>query len=186
LAATQLVEIGLFPCAPYRPTLAVDINVLDFARLLFLNISPNVTAWCKATEAFLMARSHKINYSDNLRKRFGYALLWYTHLHNAVTKHVDRVLALARRPRRGVRTHATPPRGSPSLDSSEPPSSPTPHAPPSSSRLGRRGRRARAPATGSPTPNRDGPPPRGSPLDHAAPVDAPTDYLRSRCPACFG
>ena len=63
LAATQLVEIGLFPCAPYRPTLAVDINVLDFARLLFLNISPNVTAWCKATEAFLMARSHKINYS---------------------------------------------------------------------------------------------------------------------------
>ncbi|KAL1711496.1 hypothetical protein EV715DRAFT_215239, partial [Schizophyllum commune] len=81
-AARQLVEVGLFPCAPYRPTLAVDMNVLDFARLLFLNISPNVTAWCKATEAFLLAGSHKLNYSDNLRKRFGYALLWFTHLHD--------------------------------------------------------------------------------------------------------
>ncbi|KAI5891122.1 hypothetical protein GGG16DRAFT_27085, partial [Schizophyllum commune] len=81
-AARQLVEVGLFPCAPQRPSLAVDMNVLDFARLLFLNISPNVTAWCKATEAFLLARSHKLNYSDNLRKRFGAALLWYTYLYD--------------------------------------------------------------------------------------------------------
>ncbi|KAL1749989.1 hypothetical protein FB107DRAFT_224629, partial [Schizophyllum commune] len=81
-AARQLIAVGLFPCAPQRPTLAVDINVLDFARLLFLHISPNVTAWCKATEAFLLARSHKLNYSNNLRKRFGYALLWFTHLHD--------------------------------------------------------------------------------------------------------
>ncbi|TRM61199.1 hypothetical protein BD626DRAFT_406076, partial [Schizophyllum amplum] len=79
-AARQLVEIGLFPCAPHRPTLAVDLNVLDFVRLLFLHVSPNVTAWCKATELFLMARGHTLNYSDNLRKRFGYALLWYTCL----------------------------------------------------------------------------------------------------------
>ena len=62
-AAVQLVEIGLFPCAPYRPTLAVDINVLDFVRTLFFNISPNVTAWCKTMEAFLMARGHKLAYS---------------------------------------------------------------------------------------------------------------------------
>ncbi|KAL1754973.1 hypothetical protein FB107DRAFT_214464, partial [Schizophyllum commune] len=81
-AARQLVAVGLFPCAPYKPSLAVDINVLDFARLLFLQISPNVTAWCKATEAFLLARFHKLNYSDNLRKRFGYALLWFTYLHD--------------------------------------------------------------------------------------------------------
>ncbi|TRM57186.1 hypothetical protein BD626DRAFT_355265, partial [Schizophyllum amplum] len=71
----------LFPCAPHRPTLAVDINILDFTRLLFLNISPNVTAWCKATEVFLLTRQHKLNYTDNLRKRFAYALQWYTHLH---------------------------------------------------------------------------------------------------------
>ncbi|KAL1685254.1 hypothetical protein GGG16DRAFT_33493, partial [Schizophyllum commune] len=81
-AARQLVEVGLFPCAPYRPSLAVDINLLDFVRILFLNISPNVTAWCKATEAFLLARSYKLNYSDNLRKRFGYALLWFTYIHD--------------------------------------------------------------------------------------------------------
>ncbi|KAJ3991360.1 hypothetical protein F5050DRAFT_1536778, partial [Lentinula boryana] len=29
-AAVQLVEQGLFPCAPVHPTLAVDIHVLDF------------------------------------------------------------------------------------------------------------------------------------------------------------
>ncbi|KAL1743158.1 hypothetical protein HDZ31DRAFT_41608, partial [Schizophyllum fasciatum] len=81
-AATQLVEVGLFPCAPYRPSLAIEINFLDFARILFLQISPNVTAWCKATEAFLIARSHKLQYTDSLRKRFGYALLWFTYLHD--------------------------------------------------------------------------------------------------------
>ncbi|TRM60691.1 hypothetical protein BD626DRAFT_362079, partial [Schizophyllum amplum] len=81
-AARQLVEIGLFPCAPYRPLLAVEIDVLDFARLLFLNVAPNVTAWCRATESFLLARGHKLNYSDNLRRRFGSALLWYSHLYD--------------------------------------------------------------------------------------------------------
>ncbi|TRM60912.1 hypothetical protein BD626DRAFT_357215, partial [Schizophyllum amplum] len=81
-AGRQLMEIGLFPCAPYRPSLAVDLNVLDFARLVFLNVAPNVTAWCRAMEAFLLVRGHKLNYSDNLRRRFGSALLWYTQLYN--------------------------------------------------------------------------------------------------------
>ncbi|KAL1697862.1 hypothetical protein EV121DRAFT_274803, partial [Schizophyllum commune] len=63
-AAVQLVEIGLFPCAPYRPNLAVDINVLDFVRILFVNISPNVRAWCKASEEFLLSRNQKLNYSE--------------------------------------------------------------------------------------------------------------------------
>ncbi|KAL1741674.1 hypothetical protein HDZ31DRAFT_44915, partial [Schizophyllum fasciatum] len=81
LAAVQLLQIGLFPCAPFRPNLAVDVNMLDFVRILFLHISPNVRAWCKASEAFLLARSHKLNYSDNMRKRFGNALLWFSQLH---------------------------------------------------------------------------------------------------------
>ncbi|KAL1685030.1 hypothetical protein GGG16DRAFT_129651 [Schizophyllum commune] len=91
-----LVEIGLFPCAPYRPNLAVDINVLDFVRILFVNISPNVRAWCKASEEFLLSRNQKLNYSDNMRKRFGAALLWYTHLYAQITKRVDRFLDIAR------------------------------------------------------------------------------------------
>ncbi|KAI5887798.1 uncharacterized protein SCHCODRAFT_02470849, partial [Schizophyllum commune H4-8] len=59
-AATQLVRGGLFPCAPYRPNLAVDIGLLEFVRVLFLHISPNVKAWCKASEIYLLGRGHKI------------------------------------------------------------------------------------------------------------------------------
>ena len=31
----RLLSLGLFPCAPTAPTLAVDLNVLDFACELF-------------------------------------------------------------------------------------------------------------------------------------------------------
>ncbi|KAJ3748154.1 hypothetical protein EV360DRAFT_57113 [Lentinula raphanica] len=52
-AAVQLVEQGLFPCAPIHPTLAVDIHVLDFVTKLFLRIAPNNTAWVDAISDFL-------------------------------------------------------------------------------------------------------------------------------------
>ncbi|KAF8867481.1 hypothetical protein CPB84DRAFT_1757328 [Gymnopilus junonius] len=43
---------GLFPCAPTEPSLAVDLNVLDFAKELFVNAAPNITAWCKTLKDF--------------------------------------------------------------------------------------------------------------------------------------
>ncbi|KAL1738947.1 hypothetical protein HDZ31DRAFT_50191 [Schizophyllum fasciatum] len=179
-ASTQLVEVGLFPCAPYRPSLAVDINLLDFARLLFLQISPNVTAWCKALEAFLIARSHKIQYSDNLRKRFGYALLWFTQLHDMVQERVDRFIT-------GVLDGASATLISDDSDEeqarSDPPSSPVagPSPLPSPAAGQRRKRPQNSDGDGrgddhDPT-NEDG---------RAHPLDRPSAYLRSRCPACFG
>lgn len=56
----QLLERGLFPCAPSQPTLAVDLNVLDFARELFVNAAPNTTAWCETLEGFLSSRNFKL------------------------------------------------------------------------------------------------------------------------------
>ena len=58
--ALQLLECGLFPCAPSEPTLAVDLNVLDFARELFVNAAPNTTAWCDTLEGFLGSRKYKL------------------------------------------------------------------------------------------------------------------------------
>jgi len=55
--AVQLLNVGLFPCAPKRPSLAVDIDLLDFARLLFLNIAPNTTGFTRAVDDFLVDRS---------------------------------------------------------------------------------------------------------------------------------
>lgn len=47
------MRLGLFACAPVAPTLAVDIEVLQFCRRTFFQLPPNVTGWCEATEAFL-------------------------------------------------------------------------------------------------------------------------------------
>ncbi|KAJ7607705.1 hypothetical protein FB45DRAFT_717087, partial [Roridomyces roridus] len=52
-AADQLLEVGLFPCAPVRLSVAVDVRVLDMVRRLFLRVAPNNTAYTEAYEEFL-------------------------------------------------------------------------------------------------------------------------------------
>lgn len=55
----QLLAEGLFPCAPTAPTLAVDLKLLEFARLQFLTMVPNLTGWCEAMELHLKGLSFK-------------------------------------------------------------------------------------------------------------------------------
>ena len=87
----QLINLGLFPSAPLLPTLAVDLQVLDFVRELFVNAAPNVTAWCNTLESFLSARSFKLItwvfsllisdcFQNSLQGRFTNALHWYSVL----------------------------------------------------------------------------------------------------------
>ncbi|KDR66151.1 hypothetical protein GALMADRAFT_44200, partial [Galerina marginata CBS 339.88] len=78
--ALQLLSLGLFPCAPTRPTLAVDLGMLEFVRNLSMNAAPNTTAWCETLESFLSARQFKLTTRDTLRKRFSSALQWYATL----------------------------------------------------------------------------------------------------------
>lgn len=59
--ALQLLSRGLFPCAPNLPTLAVDLQMLDFVHDLFVNSAPNLTAWCNTLEGFLNARKFKLS-----------------------------------------------------------------------------------------------------------------------------
>ncbi len=58
--ALQLLLMGLFPCAPLLPSLAVDLQMLDFAQGLFRNAAPNTTAWCETLEGFLGTRNFKL------------------------------------------------------------------------------------------------------------------------------
>ncbi|KAJ7878311.1 hypothetical protein B0H14DRAFT_2342018, partial [Mycena olivaceomarginata] len=52
-AAVQLMRLGAFGCAPMLPSLAVDLRVLEFAMNLFLQISPNNTAFSLTLERVL-------------------------------------------------------------------------------------------------------------------------------------
>jgi len=59
-ASQQLLLRGLFPCAPTFPSLAVDINMLQFVKELFARMPPKNTAWSNTLEAFLVARKYKL------------------------------------------------------------------------------------------------------------------------------
>ena len=55
------MRLGFFPCAPIRPTLAVDINFLQFISFGFLNMAPNITGWVNTIEEFLCVRGYVFN-----------------------------------------------------------------------------------------------------------------------------
>lgn len=56
--ALALLQDGLFPYAPIRPSFAFDINHLLFVSTLFLNLCPNITAWCSTLACRLKARGY--------------------------------------------------------------------------------------------------------------------------------
>lgn len=50
--------MGYFPCAPVRPTLAVDIALLEFVSLNFSYLAPNVTGWAETLQTFWRTRGY--------------------------------------------------------------------------------------------------------------------------------
>src|SRR5258707_6072723 len=73
--AEQLVQHGLFPCAPLRPTLVVDIFMLEWAITLFLHMALNVHAWTMTTEIMLKQEGYAFDTSDSLHCHFNNALM---------------------------------------------------------------------------------------------------------------
>lgn len=189
-AAAQLLQRGCFPSAPLAPTLAVDLKVLDFVRRLFLNVAPNTTAWCKTVEAFLTSQGYHLRTEDSLRKRFGNALQWFISLQHATTKHVDTILHCVRCISKNLddgKDSSAPipidpmsisePIGD--LSSTEAGDSPSlllAHAPSSH-------KRARIDEV---EPDGDAENKPSNPFPDPPPRVRPSDYLRSRCPLCFG
>ncbi|KAH7902838.1 hypothetical protein BJ138DRAFT_1121031 [Hygrophoropsis aurantiaca] len=57
--------------------------------MLFVRMTPNTTAWCKALETFLYERGYKLTTQDNLRRRFSNAFHWYSVLTIIVADHIS-------------------------------------------------------------------------------------------------
>ncbi|KAG6823501.1 hypothetical protein H0H92_010012, partial [Tricholoma furcatifolium] len=183
-APQQLLLRGFFPCAPLFPSLAVGLKVLDFVSELFVNIPPNNTAWCKAHERFLDRLGYKLTPEGSLRKRFGNALLWYNALKDATASHVDAVLHRERRSQLDLED---------GIDIADEFELPDPFSSPLS-------RFHNLPDDISPlaTPDYcdDEPPaelgsddddePCANPFPSPPDRVRPSDFLRARCPLCFG
>ncbi|KAJ6574166.1 hypothetical protein B0H19DRAFT_856491, partial [Mycena capillaripes] len=158
LAAVTLLRGGAFPCAPLQPSLAVDLRVLEFAFKLFLNVAPNHTALSTTLETILNTMGYQLNHQNTLRRRFGNALTWYGHLRNRSKAHYRAALEKMRPvPPAPVVARDESPDSSPHRDAS-----PTRPSTPEMLR------------------------PDGSLSRNPLPRSCPSEYLRRRCPLCFG
>ncbi|KAJ6558869.1 hypothetical protein DFH09DRAFT_1485992 [Mycena vulgaris] len=185
-ATVQLMRLGAFGCAPLEPSVAVDLRVLEFARNLFLQISPNTTAFTLAFERTLSSMGFQLQHQNSLRRRFGNCLMWYTHLRNLMKEHYRVKIETVREEVYGPEIPISPPRGrtterdttpgrSSSASSSSSARTATPTTPTPAARNASR-KRAREPT----------PEPPQVPFPEPTPRLDPSEYLRRRCPVCFG
>ena len=56
----QLLQYGLFPCAPVRPSLAVTLDELDYVAKWFCIGAPNVTTWTQVLTGILAERGYHL------------------------------------------------------------------------------------------------------------------------------
>ncbi|KAL0568568.1 hypothetical protein V5O48_013416 [Marasmius crinis-equi] len=188
-AGVQLIQKGLFPSAPTHPTLAVDIRVMEFVKGLFLRVAPNHRAWCE---------------TDPLRQRFSNALQWLSSLKHATKGVVDKILGLYREtlhsrantagPRHDATSSPPTSRTSSRLDNNELPPDSLPLSSRPTSPLGSSGARSPVadnindPSSSSSSSEDEGECTNKRPRvnEMSPPLDRPSEYLRSRCPLCFG
>ncbi|KAF7966738.1 hypothetical protein HWV62_37237 [Athelia sp. TMB] len=198
-APQLLLARSLMACSPTNPSLAIDLKLLDFARLQFLHMAPNTTGWCAALEACLKNLGYKLKTRDTLRRRFSNGLRWYYALLDAVEASVQGLLAA---------THETLAAGGASgplspptrMSSPLPPSSPPPLSSPnlnSPTSLSNMPSSISSPTSRSSSPHFPShedsdtrtasplPPDPGPPCSTPA-SSRPSAYLRRRCHLCFG
>ncbi|KAH6901151.1 hypothetical protein BKA70DRAFT_1437036 [Coprinopsis sp. MPI-PUGE-AT-0042] len=91
----HLVMVGYFPCAPVRPSLAVDIRMLEFMRELYLRSAPNRTAWASALESVYSNQGLLAADRDIIRRRLSKASQYYSLLRARADVFVRHVLVHA-------------------------------------------------------------------------------------------
>ncbi|KAL0569797.1 hypothetical protein V5O48_012165 [Marasmius crinis-equi] len=203
-AGAQLVAMGLFPSAPCYPTLAVDIRVLEFVEGLFLRVAPNHRAWCDTVTDFLDNQGYRMKGKDPLRRRFSNAYQWYSILKLTTREHIDDMLSecriqLSTEPEPSEERSPSPfssrtsRPASPSSCYEYPPESSPPSSRPSSRLEGLYEDQWDAGADevssqGSTSSRDENESRRKRPRvdETPTPLDRPSEYLRRRCPLCFG
>ncbi|KAJ3740891.1 hypothetical protein DFH05DRAFT_1462768 [Lentinula detonsa] len=159
------------------------LRVLDFVTRLFVRIAPNVTAFCGAIEDFLKSQGYHMNGKDPLRCRFSNCLHWYNMLQHRANSQICSVLTSTRTTIQAELDAQLPSTLAGSefslnnlFDSSDDQSPgdkdlPRIHAEFDDNEDSESGAIAERQRTIAPDP---------PPLTH------PSEYLRERCPACFG
>ncbi|KAJ7078523.1 hypothetical protein C8R43DRAFT_1143381 [Mycena crocata] len=204
--AEQLMQIAAFPCAPLAPTLAVDLRVLEFTMNLFLQVAPNNTVFALALERVLANMGYQLDHRNSLRIRFGNCLMWYTHLRNLHKAGYHQIVETARlrhlaeaapEASQSDEDPATPTPvvaqapsvAIPTTPETVPESSPAPRGrQPHGTKKGHRPSSSTTPTPGAGTKHPRDPTPEPPPLPFPEPPPRtrPSEYLRRRCPLCFG
>ncbi|EIW73908.1 hypothetical protein CONPUDRAFT_160580 [Coniophora puteana RWD-64-598 SS2] len=91
-APYQLMCAGMFPNAPVKPSLAVDLRVLNLVNHMFWRLTPNTTAWCEALEDFFNDMGYRFASKEPLRRRFAVAAHWFSILRLSADDHLKNYL----------------------------------------------------------------------------------------------
>src|SRR5260370_39295731 len=77
LITMQLVNKGLFPCAPVQPRLTVSMVMLDWAATLFQYMAPNIQAWTMTVEIMLQHEGYHFKTANSFHHHFNNVLVHY-------------------------------------------------------------------------------------------------------------
>jgi hypothetical protein len=171
------MQQGLFPCSPVHPALAVSVEMLEFVSTLFLHLAPNETAWTDTLVTFLARRGHVFGAQDSLRRRFSSALCQFQVLVRVVNAEMEKQISAARHE---ILSHnpvdwnnVAPLLALPKVDGIMPITART-----YVSALSPDGRSPQGPTVSASSSCVEG--------NVNEPPISVSDYLRSRCPLCFG
>src|SRR5260370_5451735 len=78
--AVQFLKLGLFPCAPVWPGLAVSLVMLEWACTLFLHLASNVHAWADTVEIMLKHQGYSFKKLHSFCHHFNNVLVHYQML----------------------------------------------------------------------------------------------------------
>src|SRR5260370_12839773 len=76
----QLVNKGLFPCAPVQPGLAVNMVMLDWAATLFQYMAPNIWAWTMTADIMFLHEGYHFKTANSFCHCFNNTLIHYLML----------------------------------------------------------------------------------------------------------
>ena len=155
-ATVQLLELGLFPCMPVQPGLAVSLVMLEWACTLFLHMVLNMQAWADTVEIMLKHQGYLFRKSHSFCHHFNNVLIHYQMLIRLVEAEMTRMT-------NGVH---------PSASSDEAATGTT--------------AAGITPTLDKLTPIDAHQYCNACDLPNFAAPDLPSDYLHSRCPCCFG
>ena len=65
--AQTLMKYGLFPCAPVRPSIAFDINLLEMISINMCYLAPNLLGWSLTLEWFWRQRGYMLGARVNIQ-----------------------------------------------------------------------------------------------------------------------